>query len=190
MRHRLQGRKLGMTSSHRRSVFANLATALITHEQLRTTLPKAKELKRITDKLITLAKGGQLSQRRAALARLGDQKAVDKMWEILAPRYKERSGGYTRVLKMGVRYGDCSPMALVELVERDREAKGQEDKARHQAEQARKKAEEKDKAAPSREKDETKGQKDADIKRGSETPQETEDPPSAGKPPGTTKKSS
>ena len=146
MRHRIKGKKLGMTSSHRKSTFANLATALITHEQIRTTLPKAKELKRVTDRLITLAKTGttkqnQLANRRLAMARLGDAEAVRKMWQVLAPRYEKRNGGYTRVLKMGVRYGDCAPMAVVELIDRDKEAKGKEDKARHQAlKQAQKEA--------------------------------------------------
>ena len=136
MRHRLKGRKLGMTDAHRRRAFANMASALVTHEQLRTTLPRAKELSRVTDKLITLAKGGLLHQRRAAMSELGDREAVDKMWKVLAPRYQNRNGGYTRVLKMGVRYGDCASMAVIELVERDVDAKGREDKARHAAAQA------------------------------------------------------
>lgn len=161
MRHRLKGRKLGMTDSHRRSVFANMACSLIVNEQIRTTLPRAKELRGITDKLITLAKGGRLHQRRAAMSQLQDHKAVNKMWTVLAPRYKDRNGGYTRVLKMGVRYGDCAPMAVIELVERDVDAKGKEDKARHEAQVAAAKSMEQQAEKAAKEAKETKGTKKA-----------------------------
>ena len=111
MRHRLAGRKLNRTASHRRALFANMAAALIKHEQVITTLPKAKELRRVTDRLITLAKRGHLHSLRIAVSRI---------------RYKERSGGYTRVLRAGYRYGDNAPMAVIELVDRDREARGKD----------------------------------------------------------------
>lgn len=135
MRHRLSGRKLNRTSSHRRALFANMAVALITHEQIKTTLPKAKDLRRIADKLITLAKRGDLHSRRQAVAQLRDEAAVKKLFDVLGPRYEERPGGYTRVLKAGFRYGDAAPMAFIELVDRDVDAKGAEDKARVEAEQ-------------------------------------------------------
>ncbi|TVQ82333.1 MAG: 50S ribosomal protein L17 [Micavibrio sp.] len=126
MRHKLKGRKLGRTGSHRLAMFANMAAALIKHEQIKTTLPKAKELRRFTDRLITLGKKGGLSNRRLAAARLRDEEMVKKLFEVLAERYKERPGGYTRVLKAGFRYGDCAPMAIIELVDRDPEAKGKD----------------------------------------------------------------
>lgn len=127
MRHRMSGRKLNRTSSHRKAMFANLAAALIKHEQIKTTLPKAKELRSIVDRLITLGKKGSLHARRIAISRLhGDKKLADKLFTILADRYSDRKGGYTRVLKAGFRYGDSAPMAIVELVDRDKEAKGQD----------------------------------------------------------------
>tara|TARA_E500000331_G_scaffold331941_1_gene354710 strand:- start:230 stop:655 length:426 start_codon:yes stop_codon:yes gene_type:complete len=126
MRHRLSGRKLNRKSQHRRAMFSNMAAALIKHEQITTTLPKAKELKPIVDKLITLGKKGRLHDRRRAFAMLRDDATTAKLFESLGPRYEERSGGYTRVLKAGFRYGDSAPMAVIELVDRDPEAKGQD----------------------------------------------------------------
>ena len=134
MRHRMSGRKLNRTKSHRRALFANLAVSLITHEQIKTTLPKAKDLRRVADKMVSLGKKGSLSARRQALAYLRDEDAVKKLFDTLADRYKERPGGYTRVLKAGFRYGDAAPMAFIELVDRDEDAKGAADKARHEAE--------------------------------------------------------
>lgn len=130
MRHRLSGRKLNRTSSHRKAMFNNLAAALIQHEQIKTTLPKAKDLRPIAEKLITLGKRGNLHARRQAIAVLGDAKLAAKLFDTLAPRYAKRNGGYTRVLKAGFRYGDASPMAVIEFVERDLAAKGAGDKAR------------------------------------------------------------
>ena len=124
MRHRKSGRKLNRTSSHRKAMFANLASALIKHEQIKTTLPKAKSLRPVVEKLITLGKRGDLHARRQALAQLPDAAMVAKLFGELAERYAERAGGYCRVLKAGFRYGDCAPMAVIELVERDEDAKG------------------------------------------------------------------
>jgi large subunit ribosomal protein L17 len=124
MRHRNQGRKLNRTASHRGALLASLASALIKHEQIATTLPKAKELRRVADRLITLAKRGDLHARRLAFSRIRDEAMVAKLFDTLGPRYAERPGGYTRVLKAGFRYGDSAPMAIIELVERDPEAKG------------------------------------------------------------------
>jgi len=126
MRHRRAGRRLNRTSSHRRSMFANMSASLIKHEQIVTTLPKAKELKRVADKLITLAKRADLGSRRLAAARIRDEGMVKKLFDVLGPRYKDRPGGYTRVLRAGFRYGDSAPMAVIELVDRDLEAKGQD----------------------------------------------------------------
>ncbi|AWK90018.1 50S ribosomal protein L17 [Azospirillum thermophilum] len=126
MRHGVSGRKLSKTSSHRKAMFANMANALIKHEQIKTTLPKAKELRPIADKLITLGKKGGLANRRLAFAQLRDNAMVDKLFTVLADRYKDRQGGYTRVLKAGFRYGDAADMAVIELVDRDVEAKGQD----------------------------------------------------------------
>jgi large subunit ribosomal protein L17 len=124
MRHGVAGRKLGITTSHRFAMFRNMAVALIKHEQITTTLPKAKELRPVADKLITLGKRGGLHARRQAYAQLRDEKIVAKLFDTLATRYKARSGGYTRVLKAGMRYGDAADMAVIELVERDPAAKG------------------------------------------------------------------
>jgi large subunit ribosomal protein L17 len=135
MRHRKSGRALNRTSSHRKAMLSNMAVALITHEQISTTLPKAKEMRRVVDKMITLGKRGTLHARRRAHAFLRDDASVGKLFGTLAERYKQRNGGYTRVLKAGFRYGDAAPMAVVELVDRDPEAKGAEDKARHAREQ-------------------------------------------------------
>ena len=126
MRHRNQGRKLNRTASHRGALLASLAAALIKHEQIATTLPKAKELRRVTDRLITLAKRGDLHARRLAASRIRDAAMVAKLFETLGPRYAGRPGGYTRVLKAGFRYGDSAPMAVIELVDRDTEARGQD----------------------------------------------------------------
>jgi large subunit ribosomal protein L17 len=126
MRHRNQGRKLNRTASHRGALLASLAAALIKHEQIATTLPKAKELRRVTDRLITLAKRGDLHARRLAAARVRDEAMVAKLFETLGPRYAARPGGYTRVLKAGFRYGDSAPMAVIELIDRDPEARGRD----------------------------------------------------------------
>ncbi len=133
MRHKMAGRKLNRPSSHRKALFANLTIALLKQEQIKTTLPKAKELRKFADKMITLGKTATLHTRRQALAFLRDEAIVKKLFDVLAPRYKERAGGYTRVLKAGFRYGDCAPMAFIELVDRDVKAKGSEDKARLEA---------------------------------------------------------
>ncbi|MGQ0560178.1 MAG: 50S ribosomal protein L17 [Sphingosinicella sp.] len=126
MRHRVGGRKLGRTSSHRTAMFRNMAAALIKHEQIETTLPKAKELRPYVEKLITLAKKGGLSNRRLAHARLLDDAQLVKLFDVLGPRYANREGGYTRVLKAGLRASDAAPMAFIELVDRDEEARGQD----------------------------------------------------------------
>ena len=126
MRHRTSGRKLNRTSQHRNMMFRNMAQALIKHEQIVTTLPKAKDLKSVVERLITLAKRGDLHSRRMAFARLRDDAMTAKLFEVLGPRYQERKGGYTRVLKAGFRYGDAAAMAVIELVDRDEEARGQD----------------------------------------------------------------
>lgn len=136
MRHGNGYRKLNRTHEHRKAMFANMASSLIEHEQIKTTLPKAKELKRIIDKLITLGKKGDLNSRRIAAAQIKQDAAVAKLFETLGARYKDRSGGYCRLLKAGFRYGDMAPMAIVELVDRDVSAKGAADKARVAAEEA------------------------------------------------------
>ncbi|MCG8559922.1 MAG: 50S ribosomal protein L17 [Hyphomicrobiales bacterium] len=142
MRHRRAGRKLNRTAGHRRALFANMAAALIKHEQIVTTLPKAKELRRVADRLITLAKRGDLHARRLAVSRVRDEAMVKKLFETLGARYKDRPGGYTRVLKAGYRYGDSAPMAVIELVDRDPEARGQDSgPTQDQAEEAEAKAE-------------------------------------------------
>ena len=126
MRHRNSGRKLNRTASHRKAMFANRAAALIKHEQIITTLPKAKELRPIVEKLITLGKRGDLHARRQAISKVRDKAMVAKLFETLGPRYQERNGGYTRVLKAGFRYGDSAPMAVIEFVDRDPDARGQD----------------------------------------------------------------
>ena len=126
MRHGVSGRKLGVTTSHRFAMFRNMAVALLKHEQITTTLPKAKELRPVAERLITLGKRGGLHARRQAYAQLRDEKIVAKLFDSLATRYKARPGGYTRVLKAGMRYGDAADMAVIELVERDPAAKGQD----------------------------------------------------------------
>jgi len=126
MRHGVSGRKLNVTSSHRLAMFRNMAVALLKHEQITTTLPKAKELRPVAEKLITLGKRGGLHARRQAHAELRDEVIVAKLFSVLADRYRTRPGGYTRVLKAGVRYGDAASMAVIELVDRDPAAKGQD----------------------------------------------------------------
>lgn len=132
MRHGKMGRRFGRQPGHRAAMFSNMAAALIKHEQIITTLPKAKDLKRVVDKYITLAKRGDLNSRRIAASRLRDEDQVKKLFDVLGPRYKSRAGGYTRVLKAGFRYGDSTPRAVIELVDRDVNAKGKDDKARHE----------------------------------------------------------
>ena len=124
MRHRRSGRKFNRTASHRQAMFANMAAALVKHEQIVTTLPKAKDLRGVVEALITLAKRGDLHARRVVASRLRDDATVAKLFETLGPRYQSRSGGYTRVLKAGFRYGDNAPLAVIELVDRDENAKG------------------------------------------------------------------
>ncbi|MGB5556405.1 MAG: 50S ribosomal protein L17 [Paracoccaceae bacterium] len=136
MRHGNGYRKLNRTHEHRKALFANMAGSLIEHEQIKTTLPKAKELRRIIEKLVTLGKRGDLHARRQAASQLKQDAYVAKLFEILGPRYKERNGGYVRVLKAGFRYGDMAPMAIIEFVDRDLEAKGAGDRARVLAEES------------------------------------------------------
>ena len=124
MKHRIKGKKLNRTSSHRKALFKNMAQAIIKHEQIITTLPKAKTMKPIVDKLITLAKKGSLHAKRQAYSKLRDDKMVTKLFGTLATRYADRAGGYTRVLKAGYRYGDAAAMAVIELVDRDEDARG------------------------------------------------------------------
>ena len=124
MRHRIAGRKLGVTSTHRLAMFRNMATSLLKHEQITTTLPKAKELRPYVERIITLGKRGGLHARRQAYAQVMDERVVDKLFSTLADRYRTRAGGYCRVLKAGIRYGDAASMAVIELVDRDPAAKG------------------------------------------------------------------
>ena len=144
MRHKKFGRRFSRDSGHRQAMFSNMAASLIRHEQIVTTLPKAKDLKRVVDKYITLAKSGYLTSLRVAAARLRDEYIVKKLFDVLADRYLDRNGGYTRVLKAGFRYGDNAPRAVIELVDRDESVKGKEDRDRHEAELA----EEAEQAAP------------------------------------------
>ena len=136
MRHRIAHRKLNKTASHRKAMFANMSASLIEHEQIVTTLPKAKELRPFVEKLVTLAKKGDLGSRRLAVARTRDVAQTKKLFDVLGPRYKERNGGYIRVLKAGYRHGDNAPMAVIEFVDRDVSAKGAGDRARVEAEEA------------------------------------------------------
>ena len=136
MRHSSGYRKLNRTHEHRKAMFANMAGSLIEHEQIKTTLPKAKELRPIVEKLITLAKRGDLHARRQAAAQLKEDKHVERLFAILGPRYQSRAGGYIRVLKAGFRFGDMAPMAIIEFVDRDTSAKGAADRARVEAEEA------------------------------------------------------
>jgi large subunit ribosomal protein L17 len=136
MRHAKSGRKLSRTSSHRKAMFANMSASLITHEQIVTTLPKAKELRPIVEKLVTLGKRGDLHARRLVISAIRDEKAAKRLFETVAPRYSERKGGYLRIMKAGYRQGDNAAMAVIEFVDRDMSAKGAADLARVAAEQA------------------------------------------------------
>ena len=133
MRHKLAHRKLNRTASHRKAMFANMASSLIEHEQIVTTLPKAKELRPIVEKLVTLAKRGDLNSRRLAIARTRNKEMSKKLFDVLGPRYKDRQGGYVRIMKAGFRYGDNAPMAVIEFVDRDESAKGAVDHAKKEA---------------------------------------------------------
>ena len=126
MKHNIKNKKLNKTSSHRKAMFMNMSNSLIKHEQITTTLPKAKELKRFVDKIITLGKKGNLESRRKAISILQDQKMAKKTFDVLAVRYKERNGGYTRIIKLGNRFGDNAPTAVIEFVDRDEDAKGKD----------------------------------------------------------------
>ena len=132
MRHGNGYRKLNRTHEHRKAMFANMVCSLVEHEQITTTLPKARELKRIADKIITLAKKGDLHSKRILISRIKQENAVNKLINVLGPRYSDRKGGYSRVLKAGFRYGDMAPMAVIEFVDRDVSAKGASDRARLQ----------------------------------------------------------
>ena len=136
MRHAKGYRRLNRTHEHRKALWANMAGSLIDHEQIKTNLPKAKELRPIVEKLITLAKKGDLHARRQARAQLKEDQYVTKLFDVLGPRYTERKGGYIRVLKAGFRYGDMAPMAIIEFIDRDVDAKGAADKARLETEEA------------------------------------------------------
>ena len=136
MRHAKGYRRLNRTHEHRKALLSNMAGSLIEHEQIKTTLPKAKELRPIVEKLVTLAKKGDLHSRRVAASRIKQDEAVKKLFEVLGPRYAERNGGYIRIMKAGFRYGDMAPMAIIEFVDRDTAAKGAGDKARVAAEEA------------------------------------------------------
>jgi large subunit ribosomal protein L17 len=133
MQHRKLGRRFSRAPGHRQAMFSNLAASLIKHEQITTTLPKAKDLKRVVEKYITLAKRGDLNSRRLAASRMRDEAMVKKLFDVLGPRYKDRAGGYTRVIKAGYRYGDSAPVAVIELVDRDETVKGKEDRERAEA---------------------------------------------------------
>ncbi len=126
MRHGFRGRRFNRTHEHRRAMFANMSAALIKHEQIVTTLPKAKDLRPVVEKLITLGKRGDLHARRQAIAQIRDEAMVRKLFDVLGPRYQGRSGGYCRIMKAGFRYGDNAPMAVIEFVERDVEARGKD----------------------------------------------------------------
>jgi large subunit ribosomal protein L17 len=135
MRHGFRGRRFNRTAEHREAMFANMAVALIKHEQIVTTLPKAKDLRPVVEKLVTLAKRGGLHSRRMAIAQLGDETQVKKLFDVLAPRYAARNGGYLRIMKAGFRYGDQAPMAVIEFVERDVNARGQDSGPSQKAEE-------------------------------------------------------
>ncbi len=136
MYHRVKKRRFGRTHEHRKAMFANMAQALIKHEQIVTTLPKAKDLRPVVEKLVTLGKRGDLHARRQAISQIKDVALVRKLFEVLGPRYKDRNGGYTRVLKAGFRYGDNAPLAVIEFVDRDVDAKGQDSGPVQTAEEA------------------------------------------------------
>lgn len=130
MRHGLAHRKLNRTSEHRKAMFANMASSLIEHEQIVTTVPKAKDLRPIVEKLVTLAKKGDLASRRRAISKLRNQDAAKKLFDVLGARYEDRNGGYIRIMKAGYRHGDNAPMAVIEFVDRDPEARGKGDRER------------------------------------------------------------
>ena len=136
MRHGYRGRRFNRSAEHRKAMFMNMSQALIKHEQIVTTLEKAKDLRPVVEKLVTLGKRGDLHARRQAIAQIKDVALVKKLFDVLGPRYKDRAGGYSRVLKAGFRYGDSAPRAVIELVDRDESVKGAEDKARHEAQKA------------------------------------------------------
>ncbi|MCK0199001.1 50S ribosomal protein L17 [Ancylobacter sp. 6x-1] len=136
MNHGKAHRRFNRTAEHRKAMFANMAQALITHEQIITTLPKAKDLRPVVEKLITLGKRGGLHARRQAIAEIRDVAVVRKLFDVVGPRYKERNGGYTRIIKAGFRHGDAAAIAVIELVDRDESAKGAADLARHEAAKA------------------------------------------------------
>ncbi|MDQ0346237.1 MULTISPECIES: 50S ribosomal protein L17 [Ancylobacter] len=136
MNHGKTYRKFNRTAEHRKAMFANMCQALITHEQIMTTLPKAKDLRPVVEKLITLGKRGGLHARRQAIAEVRDVAVVRKLFDVIGPRYKERNGGYTRIIKAGFRHGDSAAIAVIELVDRDESAKGAADIARHEAAKA------------------------------------------------------
>lgn len=136
MRHGKSGRKLNRTSSHRKAMFANMAASLIEHEQIITTVPKAKEIRPIVEKLVTLAKRGDLHARRQAISKVRDASVISKLFDTIATRYATRNGGYIRIMRAGYRYGDNAPMAVVEFVDRDVNARGAIDRARVEAEEA------------------------------------------------------
>ena len=133
MRHRIAHRKLNRTASHRKAMFANMSSSLVEHEQIVTTLPKAKELRPFVEKLVTLAKKGDLNSRRIAISRMRNKEQAKKLFDVIGPRYADRQGGYIRVLKAGFRYGDNAPMAVIEFVDRDEDAKGKVDREREES---------------------------------------------------------
>jgi large subunit ribosomal protein L17 len=141
MRHGFTGRRLGRSASHRSAMFANLAVSLIEHEQIVTTLPKAKDLRPIVEKLVTLGKRGDLHARRQVIAQIGNEGVVKRLFDTIAPRYATRNGGYLRIMKAGFRHGDNAPLAVIEFVDRDTSAKGAGDRARIEAEEASSEAE-------------------------------------------------
>jgi large subunit ribosomal protein L17 len=141
MRHGFTGRRLGRSASHRSAMFANLAVSLIEHEQIVTTLPKAKDLRPIVEKLVTLGKRGDLHARRQVIAQIGNEGVVKRLFDTIAPRYATRNGGYLRIMKAGFRHGDNAPLAVIEFVDRDTAAKGAADRARVEAEDASSEAE-------------------------------------------------
>ena len=136
MRHKIAHRKLNRTASHRKAMFANMSSSLVEHEQIVTTLPKAKELRPFVEKLVTLAKKGDLNSRRIAISRMRNKAQAKKLFDVLGPRYKDRQGGYIRIMKAGFRYGDNAPMAVIEFVDRDESAKGKVDRERAEAVEA------------------------------------------------------
>jgi large subunit ribosomal protein L17 len=136
MRHGFRGRRFNRSAEHRKAMFANMSAALIKHEQIVTTLPKAKDLRPVVEKLVTLGRRGDLHARRLAMSQIRDDAMVSKLFAVLGPRYKERPGGYLRVLKAGFRYGDNAPMAVIEFVDRDVDARGQDSGPRQETEAA------------------------------------------------------